>query len=857
MKFFSLLIALCTLLVCRMPASAQQLVTDGDFNGSGAGWTTACTSVEAYAYETTYGGTDPTNHVAEIDDEACMYQDVCVLPGCSYTFSMDASRRTTGSAPGTVTTHINIVGLDASSGVVATYVDMDFSRSNTTFGFVAVAGIPTITVPCGSGVVYLKITLTDNSPGYSTFGMVVDNISLVFVTPPSIIGPGTLCQGLPGTFGVSGGCSTGMTYAWDFTGGTPATSAVAAPAVSWAATGTYPVSVALGNGTCTVLTANGSADVLARVTATIHDTGCYGLPVVFRGTTFTTSGTYTVTVHNPGGCDSIITLILYIRPAITGDLNASICTGGSYTIAGNTYTTAGDHPAGTYTSRTGCDSVVTLHLTINPIPVPPVVADSPGNYCPGQLFVPFVVSSGTGILWYYAATGGAGTTTAPVLATTTPGEQTVWASQTVLGCESPRVPVSIFVYDQVVPNFTYNLIYGCSADTVIFTNTSANTTYYKWEFGDGYSSDRQSPTHVYAQGTDVVTLYAGANSCVDSVKQTISHIHPLHAAFSTDSLIICQGHTITFTDLSVATTPKYLWLFGDGNTASTASTAHTYPNSGVYKVMEVVSDFIPCYDTAYQTVSIDSNSPISIHITDPILCEATYATFSADYSTIGNTGIVWNFGNGDSVLGNNPVISYAYNTPGVFNITATAEYRICPNATAYGTITIEPQPTVDLGPDKSICKGSDIMTLADIAPAPYANATWLWSTGETTPAITVNAPGTYTATITVKGCSASSSIKVINDCYMNIPNVFSPNGDGLNDYFLPRQYLSSGLISFGMHIYNRWGQEIFECTSLDGRGWDGKFNGVDQPGGVYVYVIDGTFKDGQKEHHQGNVTLLR
>ena len=149
------------------------------------------------------------------------------------------------------------------------------------------------------------------------------------------------------------------------------------------------------------------------------------------------------------------------------------------------------------------------------------------------------------------------------------------------------------------------------------------------------------------------------------------------------------------------------------------------------------------------------------------------------------------------------------------------------------------------------------MTLADIAPAPYANATWLWSTGETTPAITITAPGTYTATITVKGCSASSSIKVINDCYMNIPNVFSPNGDGLNDYFFPRQYLSSGLISFGMHIYNRWGQEIFECTSLDGRGWDGKFNGVDQPGGVYVYVIDGTFKDGQKEHHQGNVTLLR
>src|SRR5207247_2239309 len=101
------------------------------------------------------------------------------------------------------------------------------------------------------------------------------------------------------------------------------------------------------------------------------------------------------------------------------------------------------------------------------------------------------------------------------------------------------------------------------------------------------------------------------------------------------------------------------------------------------------------------------------------------------------------------------------------------------------------------------------------------------------------------------------TIKVANDCYMNIPNVFSPNGDGMNDYFFPRQYLTRGLTSFSMEIFNRWGQKVFESTSLDGSGWDGKLNGNDQPVGVYVYVIDATFKDGQKEHHQGNVTLLR
>jgi gliding motility-associated-like protein len=60
-----------------------------------------------------------------------------------------------------------------------------------------------------------------------------------------------------------------------------------------------------------------------------------------------------------------------------------------------------------------------------------------------------------------------------------------------------------------------------------------------------------------------------------------------------------------------------------------------------------------------------------------------------------------------------------------------------------------------------------------------------------------------------------------------------------------------------MKIYNRWGELVFSTNSLDGKGWDGKFNNSDQPEGVFIYIIDATFKDGQKENHKGNVTLLR
>ena len=97
----------------------------------------------------------------------------------------------------------------------------------------------------------------------------------------------------------------------------------------------------------------------------------------------------------------------------------------------------------------------------------------------------------------------------------------------------------------------------------------------------------------------------------------------------------------------------------------------------------------------------------------------------------------------------------------------------------------------------------------------------------------------------------------MRDCYLNIPNSFSPTGDGLNDYFLPRELLSSGLKSFKMNIYNRWGENIFFTDKVEGRGWDGKYNGVPQPIGSYVYIIEAVFDNGMRKTFKGNVTLIR
>jgi len=503
-----------------------------------------------------------------------------------------------------------------------------------------------------------------------------------------------------------------------------------------------------------------------------------------------------------------------------------------------------------------CESARTpVAVTVNALPpYPAITVVNP--YCQGQPFVPFAVS-GTGVLWYSTATGGTGSSATPVVNTNTPGADTFYATQTVSGCESPRQLVAITVLDSIIPSFTYTIHYGCKGDTVLFTNSSTGAVNYLWDFGDGSGDTITNPTHIFTtQDTFIVNLAAINGHCSNNTQDTIALIHPLQAAFIDSPNILCQDNIVTFTNNSIGTGLSYMWYLGNGAVSNTTSPTYTYSNSGVYTVQLVATDFVPCHDTASGIVYVDSQSYINMSVTDSVLCRSTYTTFGGIYTGIGNTGVTWNFGDGDSIKNVNPV-SHGYDTTGTFTVIVTAHFRACNDTSFTRNVTVYPQPYLNLGPDTSICAGSEPLTLADNINTKIPDVQWKWNTGQTTSAITVTTPGEYYLIVNIAGCHTTDSVLVQNDCYLDIPNVFTPNGDGLNDYFFPRLELTKGLTAFKMDIYNRWGQLIFESTSLDGAGWDGKLNGVAQPEGVFVYVIDATFKDGQKEHHQGNVTLLR
>jgi gliding motility-associated-like protein len=704
-----------------------------------------------------------------------------------------------------------------------------FATDTSTVGSASVPVVNTA-IP-GTYIFYAADTAKGCTSAFDSITVVVNAIP----APPAISGDSVYCQDsafVPFTV-------TGSNVLWYVTGDSAGAGNSTAPSVNTTVAGTYTYYA--------TQTVNGCKSSIDSFTVVVHATPA--TPVVTGDSVYCQNATFV-----PFVVDTPTTDVLWYTTA----------GGGTGSVATPTVNTAVPGVYTFYASRYifGCPSpLAAFTVTVYAKPAPPTITTADTAYCYGQSYVPFTVV-GSNIVWYNDS-GGAAFTTQPTINTTNPGTYTYFATQTVNGCTSDSGSVTVKVLPQLTASFDTAVHFGCKADTVIFTDSSVGASTYTWNFGDGANDTAVNPTHIYsAQGSYIVSLITtnGGGICIDSAVQLLPLVHPLRAAFSVLPDTVCQGLPVTFIDSSYGTAygnaATYQWHFGNGGGDTAFSPIYTYSLSGVYRATLVVGNFIPCYDTASAWIIVDSISTVSITATDSVLCGGSNFQFSASYSSIGNTGIMWNFGDGDSVANVNPV-THSFNTAGIYLVTVRDHYRVCPDVAAVKNVTVEPYPVMSLGVDTSICPGGVPISIYDYYNGANAHASWLWSTGDTTAGIIVTQPGTYYATVTVGGCQASDTVVVNNNCYMDIPNAFTPNNDGVNDYFFPRQFLTRGLYNFSMVIYDRWGQELFSTKSIDGRGWDGKFNNVDQPEGVYVYVIDATFIDGQKLHRQGNVTLLR
>ena len=95
----------------------------------------------------------------------------------------------------------------------------------------------------------------------------------------------------------------------------------------------------------------------------------------------------------------------------------------------------------------------------------------------------------------------------------------------------------------------------------------------------------------------------------------------------------------------------------------------------------------------------------------------------------------------------------------------------------------------------------------------------------------------------------------ISESKLEMPNTFTPTGDGINDIYKAKDGYQS-IVEFHAYIYNRWGQKLYEWTDPS-QGWDGKHNGKDVKQGVYFVLVKAKGADGRKFNIKRDVNLLR
>ncbi len=191
----------------------------------------------------------------------------------------------------------------------------------------------------------------------------------------------------------------------------------------------------------------------------------------------------------------------------------------------------------------------------------------------------------------------------------------------------------------------------------------------------------------------------------------------------------------------------------------------------------------------------------------------------------------------------------------IYTVTGTNQFNC--SQTAVINVKVIPPPTVNAGADKYIIQNTTEVLRATITGE---NLSYTWTpnyainnTAILQPSVTPLVDTVYTITVTSNdGCGmATDNVKVFVYKDIYIPNAFTPNGDRHNPlWYIPALHAYP---NFSLSVYNRYGQLVFASSRIN-IGWDGKYKGIEQPNGTYVYVL--SLNDGSPLR-KGTFQILR
>ncbi len=306
------------------------------------------------------------------------------------------------------------------------------------------------------------------------------------------------------------------------------------------------------------------------------------------------------------------------------------------------------------------------------------------------------------------------------------------------GCYSS---ISKPVYVNPSLNYTFTADTVCLGmatqfiDSFVVQTTQIVARY--WNFGDGTTSTIQNPQHVYSNSGvyNVALTVLDTNGCVETIQKAVKVDAKPIADFNFNTA--CLGDTTIFTNTSFSATTVnyYYWNFGDGNTSTLLNPKHKYQNSGNYWVKLIITNSNGCIDSIVKQVSV---LPVpSAYFSTSDVCSGFPAIFID--SSFGNGSYVnswiWSFGDGDSLIINNPsqftpTVTHSYQNPGIYNVSLKIGNNACSNTFAKN-IEIYPTPKAGFIVQNQCLNDTTIFTDTSSSTA-YPINQWQWSFGDNT-----------------------------------------------------------------------------------------------------------------------------
>lgn len=552
------------------------------------------------------------------------------------------------------------------------------------------------------------------------------------------------------------------------------------------------------------------------------------------------------------------------------------------------------------TNASSCTSAGRTAVNVNLLPAPAAPASVNiinTQLCSGSPAKLSVDNPVSGLIyrWYSSLSGGSYLYEGDIITTSNlTGNTTLYveAVNTNSCVSATRTKVDITVLSIPVAPAAVDIVNGpsiCSGSIASLTiKNPISGISYRWYTTEVNGTSIYEGTS-YATGalTSDLTLFVEAvnsNSCVsaDRTKVTIKVIDKpsAPASVSIDNKTICVGTSATLSvDNPVAGT-TYNWYSSETG-GSPLHTGQTYPMQNLQTSTTVFVEAMNanlCISSTRTRVNITvlpiPATPVSAKATSSLICSGATASLYVESPIAGITYKWYTSLTGGAALGEGDRFTTApLTTNAVFYVEAVNANSCVSSGRAMVNIDVIPVLAV---PSVSVQNKTTNSITFSWSPVANANGYEISiNNGQTWSSPSSGATGTthtfnnlkpaQQISISVRAmgsteCQTSAGSALLTVESENplgngvfIPNTFTPNNDGQNDYFMVYGNTINSMI---MRVFNQWGQMIFQSNQPT-VGWDGNYQGKAQPSGVYVYQVEVTFNDGSRDSKKGTVTLIR